>query len=55
MGRLDFAMHKREGNIDFLRAQSEAKAFSLQVVDLIVAESDGVISSTRDPRGAAGG
>ncbi|MFN8565381.1 MAG: riboflavin biosynthesis protein RibF [Anaerolineae bacterium] len=43
----DFAMgYKREGNIDFLRAQSEAKAFSLQVVDLIVAESDGVISST---------
>ncbi len=43
----DFAMgYKREGNIDFLRAQGEAKGFSLQVVDLIVAESDGVISST---------
>lgn len=43
----DFAMgYKREGNIDFLRAQSEVKGFTLQVVDLIVAESDGVISST---------
>jgi len=43
----DFALgYKREGNVDFLRAQGEAKGFSLQVIDLIVAESDGVISST---------
>ena len=43
----DFAMgYQREGNINFLLAQGEAKGFSLQVIDLIVAESDGVISST---------
>ena len=43
----DFAMgYKREGNIAFLRAQGEAKGFSLQAIDLIVAESDGTISST---------
>ena len=43
----DFAMgYKREGNIAFLRAQGEAKGFSLQAIDLIVAECDGTISST---------
>ena len=43
----DFAMgYQREGNVEFLRAQGEAKGFSLQVIDLIVAESDGAISST---------
>jgi riboflavin kinase/FMN adenylyltransferase len=43
----DFAMgYQREGNVDFLRAQGEAKGFSVQVIDLIVAETDGAISST---------
>lgn len=43
----DFAMgYQREGNIAFLRAQGEAKGFTLQAIDLIVAETDGAISST---------
>ena len=43
----DFALgYKREGNVHFLRAQGEAKGFTLQVIDLITAETDGAISST---------
>ncbi|MEP7290465.1 MAG: bifunctional riboflavin kinase/FAD synthetase [Chloroflexota bacterium] len=43
----DFALgYQREGNVDFLRAQGEAKGFSVQVIDMIVAETDGAISST---------
>ncbi len=43
----DFAMgYKREGDVNFLRAQGEAKGFSLDVIDLIMVESDGAISST---------
>lgn len=43
----DFALgYQREGNVEFLRAQGDAKGFSLQVIDLIVAETDGAISST---------
>lgn len=43
----DFAMgYQREGNVDFLRDQGEAKGFSLQVIDLLLADSDGAISST---------
>ncbi len=43
----DFAMgYQREGNVAFLKAQGEAKGFSLEVIDLIVAETDGAISST---------
>ncbi len=43
----DFALgYKREGNVDFLRAQGEAKEFSVQVIDLIAVEQDGAISST---------
>ena len=43
----DFAMgYQREGNVAFLRAQGEAKGFSLHMIDLIVAETDGAISST---------
>lgn len=46
----DFAMgYQREGNVAFLRAQGEAKGFTVQVIDLILAEADGVdgvISST---------
>ncbi|MBC7811134.1 MAG: bifunctional riboflavin kinase/FAD synthetase [Burkholderiales bacterium] len=42
----DFAMgYKREGNVDYLRAQGEEKGFSLNVIDLIVAEG-ATISST---------
>ena len=43
----DFALgYKREGNVAFLQAQGEEKGFSVQVIDLIAAESDGAISST---------
>ncbi len=43
----DFALgYKREGNVAFLQAQGEEKDFSVQVIDLISAESDGAISST---------
>ncbi len=43
----DFALgYQREGNVGFLREQGEKKGFSLQVIDLIAAESDGAISST---------
>ena len=43
----DFALgYKREGNVDFLRAQGEAKGFSVQVIDLLMAQADGAISST---------
>ncbi len=43
----DFALgYKREGNVPFLQAQGEQKGFSVQVIDLIAAESDGAISST---------
>ena len=43
----DFAMgYQREGNVAFLRAQGEEKGFSLHMIDLIVAETDGTISST---------
>lgn len=42
----DFAMgYKREGNVDFLRQQSEQKGFALRVVNL-VANSSEAISST---------
>jgi len=43
----DFAMgYQREGNVAFLQAQGEEKGFSLHMIDLIVAETDGTISST---------
>lgn len=43
----DFALgYKREGNVDFLRAQGAAKGFSVQVIDLLLAQADGAISST---------
>ena len=43
----DFALgYQREGTVEFLRAQGDAKGFTLQVIDLIVAETDGAISST---------
>ena len=43
----DFAMgYKREGNVDFLREQGEVKGFALQVIDLVMQDGDGTISST---------
>ncbi|HVU10753.1 MAG TPA: FAD synthetase family protein [Phototrophicaceae bacterium] len=43
----DFALgYKREGNVEFLRAQAAEKGFSLHMIDLIIAETDGAISST---------
>ncbi len=43
----DFAMgYQREGNVPFLQAQGAAKGFAVHLIDLIVAESDGAISST---------
>ncbi len=43
----DFAMgYKREGNVDYLRAQGDEKGFSLQVIELVMQDGDGTISST---------
>lgn len=43
----DFAMgYKREGNFDFLKAQSAAKGFELQQIELVMADSQTKISST---------
>lgn len=42
----DFAMgYKREGNVEFLRAQAVEKGFELQVIDLVTNDGD-TISST---------
>ena len=42
----DFAMgYKREGNVEFLRAQGEQKGFSVQVIDLMMADSSTISSS----------
>lgn len=43
----DFAMgYQREGKVSFLLGEGDKKGFSLQVIDLIMAETDGAISST---------
>lgn len=43
----DFAMgFKREGNVDFLRAQGEEKGFSLQVIDLIMGNHSAISSTS---------
>lgn len=43
----DFALgYKREGDVNFLRAAGEQHGFGVEVVDLVFAEDDGVISST---------
>lgn len=43
----DFALgYKREGNVEFLINAGAEKGFTVQVIDLILAETDGVISST---------
>ena len=47
--------YQREGNVDFLRAQGEAKGFSLQVIDLIARGKRRRDQQHGDPRGAAGG
>ncbi len=42
----DFAMgYKREGNIDFLRLEGQAKGFQLEVIDLIVNDHAAISSS----------
>jgi riboflavin kinase / FMN adenylyltransferase len=42
----DFAMgYKREGNVDFLRQQGEAKGFAMQVIDLMTNDGE-TLSST---------
>ena len=43
----DFALgYRREGNVDFLKAQAAEKGFSVQVIDLITADQANAISST---------
>ncbi len=43
----DFALgYKREGSVEFLKAQAAEKGFSVQVIDLIMTGTDGAISST---------
>src|SRR5690606_32392520 len=43
----DFAMgYKREGNVEFLRAQGLEKGFELEVIDLVLVENDIISSST---------
>lgn len=43
----DFALgYKREGDVDFLRAQGEEKGFTVRTVNLVQTEDDDTISST---------
>lgn len=43
----DFAMgHRREGNVDFLRAQGVEKDFTLQVIDLIMGNHSAISSTS---------
>ncbi len=49
----DFALgYKREGNVDFLRAEGARRGFSVRVVDLLVADGNGVIVSSSGVRQA---
>jgi riboflavin kinase/FMN adenylyltransferase len=49
----DFAMgYKREGNVDFLRAQGNLKGFTLEVVDLVVNDASGRIINSQGIRAA---
>lgn len=51
----DFAMgYKREGNIDFLRAQSSDKGFTLEVLDLVESADDRISSTSIREALAAG-
>ncbi len=43
----NFALgYKREGNVDFLRAEGERKGFSVEVVDLLTSNSSSTVSSS---------
>jgi riboflavin kinase/FMN adenylyltransferase len=49
----DFALgYKREGNVEFLRAQGEQKGFKLEVVDLVTNDGNGQIISSASVRAA---
>ncbi|NDJ76359.1 MAG: bifunctional riboflavin kinase/FAD synthetase [Chloroflexi bacterium] len=49
----DFALgYKREGNVDFLRAQGEHKGFKLEVIELLTNENSGRIISSNGIRAA---
>jgi riboflavin kinase/FMN adenylyltransferase len=49
----DFALgYKREGNVDFLRAQGEQKGFKLEVVELVANDGNGQIISSASVRAA---
>jgi riboflavin kinase/FMN adenylyltransferase len=49
----DFALgYKREGNVDFLRAQGEQKGFKLEVVELVTNDGNGEIISSASVRAA---
>ncbi|MBN1563694.1 MAG: bifunctional riboflavin kinase/FAD synthetase [Anaerolineae bacterium] len=49
----DFALgYKREGNVDFLRAQGAAKGFSLEVVDLVTNDGNGQVVNSSNIRTA---
>jgi len=49
----DFALgYRREGNVEFLRAQGEQKGFRLEVVDLVTNDDSGQIISSASVRAA---
>lgn len=49
----DFALgYRREGDVDFLRAQGEQKGFRLEVVDLVTNDGNGQIISSASVRAA---
>jgi riboflavin kinase/FMN adenylyltransferase len=49
----DFALgYKREGNVEFLRAQGEKKGFKLEVVELVTNDGNGQIISSASVRAA---
>jgi riboflavin kinase/FMN adenylyltransferase len=51
----DFALgYKREGNVEFLRAQGEQKGFKLEVVELVTNDGSGRIVNSNGIRAALG-
>ena len=51
----DFALgYRREGNVDFLRAQGALKGFDLEVVELVTNDDSGKIINSNNIRGALG-
>jgi riboflavin kinase/FMN adenylyltransferase len=49
----DFALgYRREGNVDFLRAQGEQKGFKLEVIELVTNDNSGQIISSANIRAA---